>query len=508
MMLYRILFLSLCFWTCSYSVYAQKPINQLITIDNQLVEYYDGFARKDTVYLFGYRGLRYKMPNGYIFTKYLISKFYGSQFISHSYYNIDSLTDQFLYVPFLKSRNKLYILPRGGPIQYFAALDSFGKYLYHSKDTGEVAYPVLMSMIESPDKSILAVGDYVPKDGSQSKHHLFRYDTLGKMLWKKPNVSSLSSGYSSIILSLKNQPVIIANEGILTCNMSLFDDHNRLITLDSNGNVIKDVSEKRNKSIGSRGIFHNSNNLILVGSYIDTWFCSLPFPFESPYIKCLDSNAQLQWELRFPHRWSFQNGFRNVIKLKDGNYLAVGRVRDSIINGNADSIKSSGFVVKFTPQGSIVWRREYRVRDTIALGTLSELQKAVELSNGDLVCFGYYRMSDEDSDTSQPNQRGWLLKLTKNGDLVTTTAAIQETKQDVISFYPNPAKSKITIKSPYRIDKYILYDMQGRKIDMGDIMDNVIDLKSHVQTGQYILHCLAKDVVRFQGWLEVDRSME
>ena len=119
MMLYRILFLSLCFWTCSYSVYAQKPINQLITIDNQLVEYYDGFARKDTVYLFGYRGLRYKMPNGYIFTKYLISKFYGSQFISHSYYNIDSLRDQYLDFNILKGKNQIYITPHSGSIQCF-----------------------------------------------------------------------------------------------------------------------------------------------------------------------------------------------------------------------------------------------------------------------------------------------------------------------------------------------------------------------------------------------------
>ena len=50
--------------------------------------------------------------------------------------------------------------------------------------------------------------------------------------------------------------------------------------------------------------------------------------------------------------------------------------------------------------------------------------------------------------------------------------------------------------------------MQGRKIDVGNIMNNTIELKSHIQTGQYILHCLAKDVVRFQGWLEVDRYME
>ena len=508
MMLYRILFLSLCFWTCSYSVYAQKPISQLITINNQLVEYYDGFTRKDTVYVFGYRGLRYKMPNGYIFTKPLLSKFYGSQFISHSYYNIDSFRDQYMEFPILKTDDKMYMLGHAGFIQYIVGIDSFGRYLFHAKDTGDVGYPDLDNMIQLQDKSLLAVGNYFPKDGSQPKFHLYKYDSLGKMLWKKPNTNLKGSHFVEIVKNLLKQNVVIVSEGVFTCDMKIFENQIRLWTIDSSGMILKNVVEKRSRSRPKKSIYHDNNRMILVGSYVDTWLCSLPFFFESPYIQCLDSNAQLQWEIRFPHRWSFQNGFRNVVKLKDGNYLAVGRVRDSIINGNADSIKSSGFVVKFTPQGSIVWRREYRVRDTIALGTLSELQKAVELSNGDLVSFGYYRMSDEDSDTSQPNQRGWLLKFTKNGDLVMTTAAIQETKQDVISFYPNPAKSKVTIQSPYQIDKYILYDMQGKKIDIGDILDNSIDLKSHIQTGQYILHCLAKDVVRFQGWLEVDRSME
>lgn len=88
------------------------------------------------------------------------------------------------------------------------------------------------------------------------------------------------------------------------------------------------------------------------------------------------------------------------------------------------------------------------------------------------------------------------LASTQSANLATLATA-QFESQNSISFYPNPATDKITLKAT--IESVSLYTFEGKKIDVS-IQNNEIDL-SHLNHGVYLLQGTYKDGSQFSDKL-------
>jgi len=74
----------------------------------------------------------------------------------------------------------------------------------------------------------------------------------------------------------------------------------------------------------------------------------------------------------------------------------------------------------------------------------------------------------------------------------------QETrKENIIKIYPNPATDLIHIKSEIKFERYSIYDLSGRMIKSGDLINNEININS-LSIGKYIIEFHSKkDIERF-----------
>ena len=74
--------------------------------------------------------------------------------------------------------------------------------------------------------------------------------------------------------------------------------------------------------------------------------------------------------------------------------------------------------------------------------------------------------------------------------------------QEQVLVYPTPATDRVRVKSPSLIERYSMFDLSGRMVQMGDVNNHEFDVQvSHLPKGVYLMRldsrsgCVVKRVI-------------
>jgi hypothetical protein len=102
----------------------------------------------------------------------------------------------------------------------------------------------------------------------------------------------------------------------------------------------------------------------------------------------------------------------SIIQTQDGGFVVIGSIYS--IDGDVLSAIGTGraWVIKFDPDGELLWHRLYGSTNTSGLWSL------VETPTGELVLAGQTLPTNAPTSCSEGGTNAWILKLTSTGDLI------------------------------------------------------------------------------------------
>ncbi|MBS1592865.1 MAG: hypothetical protein JST90_00985 [Bacteroidetes bacterium] len=156
--------------------------------------------------------------------------------------------------------------------------------------------------------------------------------------------------------------------------------------------------------------------------------------------------------------------------LADSNYLAVGLWYDPADTTHHDQY---GWLVKFTPDGTVLWERRYRgIYNPSPYGDESQLLSVGLFSDNTIITAG----EATDRSASRNSQQGWLLHLDADGCLpdsnscgvVASISDVAPSPYWAMRLYPDPASDRFTLDYQLAAAEgaryLIVTDAMGREI--------------------------------------------
>jgi hypothetical protein len=167
--------------------------------------------------------------------------------------------------------------------------------------------------------------------------------------------------------------------------------------------------------------------------------------FYDPYLFKLDANRNIVWEKDFHTGIQDISYFHKVIELEDSSLVAFGtKGIEYPDTTNPQYYILHGKIVKLTPNGNILWDREYQYLTTAFAE--HEVHDAARTPDGGFLLCGEARGSG-----SGASQQGWLLKLDEHGCLVPGCHLVSgvlppsATSSIELLLYPNPATQFLNV---------------------------------------------------------------
>lgn len=273
-----------------------------------------------------------------------------------------------------------------------------------------------------------------------------------------------------------------------------------LAALDSQGQVLwYHDSESTSWALGDIAIDDNGD-IYFSGMYLTrpgndydtfagfTFVTNLPNTHRGPFLVKLNSNGNLIWgsnatqDGRYPGR---------SIAIKDNDvYLGLGNLTnewDGIPFGNetlnTGLFSSDGSVLRFNKTtGSL--------EEVIDLpGTGYDMIMAMDIdSNGNIVVGGHFGGTllpgHPQSVTKVGGDTDFFIAQYGTGNCTLNTEDFS--KQLDIKLYPQPARGMVYLQSEHDLKTYELFNIQGKKIQAGEIQDDSVDI-SNLSSGLYFL---------------------
>ena len=204
----------------------------------------------------------------------------------------------------------------------------------------------------------------------------------------------------------------------------------KIVKIDTDGNVLDSFQCRNNDT--------NNKVSMLVTRAGDYYFCTREHPLkENAYtvgsVNKLNEKLELEWSVELPNNQLIDGRYYKTSRIKEcknGDILTTGRVRDtrdSKVPGGDLSTAWNGFICRMSPNGSIKWMRIYKLPqelldiDVYGQYRYSDLNKAEELDNGDIIACGdafysNWQLSALDPYKVQTNQV-WQLRVDSLGCL-------------------------------------------------------------------------------------------
>lgn len=243
--------------------------------------------------------------------------------------------------------------------------------------------------------------------------------TLGKWAHLAHDLQSTSDGNMAFIM----------NSGA-PAGASNIEQMFKIVKIDTEGNVLDSFQCKNDDT-------YNKVSL-LVSKTGDYYFCTREHPIkQNTYtvgsVNKLNKNLELEWSVELPNNQLIDGRYYKTSRIKEcknGDILTTGRVRDtrdSKVPGGDLSTAWNGFICRMTPSGKIKWLRIYKLPqelldiDVYGQYRYSDLNKAEELDNGDIIACGdafysNWQLSALDPYKVQTNQV-WQLRVDSMGCL-------------------------------------------------------------------------------------------
>ncbi|MEZ4963462.1 MAG: T9SS type A sorting domain-containing protein [Saprospiraceae bacterium] len=331
-----------------------------------------------------------------------------------------------------------------------------------------------------------------------------RVDSHGNTIWFN-YYGDYDKTASIVDLKVINDSTIIA---AVVEDSGPSTSHSRLVSIDLDGNVKLSWSSGPQPEIGYlRKVIPIAagGGYITYGVYVTEITINGTKMVQSTIAK-LSADFELLWVEHFGNVYPLASNliFWDIEQTLDGYFIGAGQ---SVIEKTTTSDFSTGWLLKFTEYGDILWERK-------DMGPYPEnyinshyFGGVGVLSSGNIVAGG--------TATKGWDKYIWLVKVTNDGCMdtilcepITGIVERAQKEKEVMKFYPNPASKSVTVELPSALEavEISIYDLQGRAVSrqIFDEMPIRVELPTgHLPTGIYILKAHGPNGTLGQGKLAI-----
>jgi hypothetical protein len=467
-----------------YSTAYSQSSGLSVTHNKLNTEYACLYNNKDSLHIAGFSLINIRSSFTYFHSIYIPSKKTATHKISY----ISENDYAWRNINLLKSRERY--------ISCFSSAfsdDSFNKTVLVADNTGQIVKNVetglktkggvyFQYIYENPDSSftVYAQIDFRNPNRPFYNQLIYKLDknfkTLDSIFVDSFNyINQYQTKVGGLIPSKAGQYRIVMNPYLFSCDISQSKFNPQIVDFDQNLKIISSRPIIGKKIMLNNSLFVDNNSSIIYGQTMDTNVCLSTFQYGlgRPYIAMVDSSLNFKWEIEFekgkspPYVFLLNYGLDRLIKLKDGNFLAVGNYDYPSSKNPIDWYGSAGLMIKFTKEGKILWSKRHRYDDSVYCAESSfTLRDVAELSNGEIVAIGAMSVSCS-SDTSRSGQRGWILHIDAEGEFI-KSQILDTDLSNPISVYPNPFGDRIQIDNLENGHfSYSVFNAIGQKIADG-----------------------------------------
>lgn len=439
---------------------------------------YNVIQRDDSIWIHGITTSAYHpfSPITYIYAQ-LDKNLKLNSTISQS---VDTIYDAYTDGNFIfNHRNHLVALGSADRSEkrFFIEMDTFGNNInIHTKSTllpSTIRYNYNRIM-QLANRSYIASGikvdgTFMNPDPRNLIITLYGLDSNGQEKWIKsyPELGFFCEPKSLQILKNNNILHTYTAFNLDSCKDKSKKTNLHFLEVDENGNMLRNRIFKHNRMYGSNTMYEmDQGDFILGGVSIDTSWCAgydtatNTFYSEgvstSGYLARIDSALNVVWEIKN----KLYGRILNIVKLKDGHFIGVGYFGDSSGTGG-----DHGWIIKFSKDGAVIWDKSYQLI-TPNEDNYNKLETICELSNGDLVAVGQILNAAADRDTNKYIERGWIVKINADGNLIGSNIEAVE-RSNIPKIYPIPYNDYLQLdwaETPLNVCAIEIYDLLGKCI--------------------------------------------
>ena len=387
------------------------------------------------------------------------------------------------------STNGDVVETNGGFDYWVIKLNSIGE-IQWQKTYGGTQYEYINDIQQTSDGGYIIAGftssdngDIIDFHGGSTDCWLIKLDSLGTIQWQK-TLGGTNSDYATSIQQTTDGGYIVAgytysNDWDVTFNHGLNDYW--VIKLNSLGNIQwqktyggtsnDQASCIRQTADGGYIVTGNteSNNGDITGFHgsMDFWIVKL------------NSIGTIQWQKALGGS-NYDEAY-NIELANNGEYILTGRVASTNWNVTGNHGGFDFWVVKLTNSGNIKWQK------TLGGSQYDQSYRVQQTNDGGYIVVGW--SASIDGDTTNSNSQGsadvWVVKL------ATDNLATQDfTAKKTFIVYPNPAHDVLNIQTTNNIDKIMVTDLSGKKLQEENDNFKQINLQS-LQNGIYMLQIIS-----------------
>lgn len=302
-----------------------------------------------------------------------------------------------------------------GNSKYFRKISADGDSIW------EKGYPkgVVQDIIELEDGSYIfaGAGSFSPL-GSQLM--VGKLSSDGNLIWEK-NFGGLGDDYGRGLVRAADGGFVIGGE---TRSGAAGPADVYVVKVDENGNL-----EWEKKIGGNDWDFANDITATTDGGFILAGIQDNSGIERNAYLLKIDATGETEWENHYGGA-SFEEA-EKVIQNSDGGYTFIGNTYSF---GGQDL-----YLVKTSADGTLIWENNYG-------GASSENgYDLMELSNGD------YALIGSTLSFGAGGYDAYFLKVNENGEVLITSTSSEQSKQNIVNIFPNPAHSVLSLEINERV---------------------------------------------------------
>lgn len=269
---------------------------------------------------------------------------------------------------------------------------------------------------------------------------LMKVKKNGQRVWER-YYHQRKVDYAKKIIKLNNGHLLL---GAFRNDLNQTDEISNtwLMEVDTGGTIIRQWFDPNDSTYAAEGLLQTQDGGFVYGAQKKIK--------QAGDVNCVGTIVKM--DVNFTKEWTFTDGspspvtgIFDLLELPDGNFIGCGN--KPFYNG--DSSMLSGWIVKLSSTGNVIWNRTYAgLATSFSYNYLSDIDV---LSDGSLIVVGQCQHSGQ-----VPPQVGWFLKLDSNGcEIENCMVGIEEPAptsraeggglNSQIQVWPNPFASDLSI---------------------------------------------------------------
>ncbi len=278
----------------------------------------------------------------------------------------------------------------------------------------------IYKIINTSDGHFLAIGDVLSDGGDVNSHFgsndiwVVKLDNQGNIIWEQNYGGAGTDIAADVVETPEGDYLIVgetdSNDGDVSNNNGLTDWW--VLKIDANGNIIWANTYGGSMLERANTVHIADDGEYLVGGWTSSadGDVSLNKGLNDTWLVKMDEFGNIVWETTFGG--TFNEEITDIESTPDGNYLFTGITQSS----NGDVTNSFGlidiWVVKFDPDGNLIWERSYG-------GTSDEYASdLLSTSDGSFLITGWSRSDNGNVNDNYGQGDIWVVKITQDGNIV------------------------------------------------------------------------------------------